>query len=329
MKQALDKFQGATFNMETLSSAIGTQEESVTSFQPNRLVLESGQKLIVETFSQFSPYRIVLRPSRKRLFANEPEVPSLSVELSKPAFAALVSKSDPDAKPILVFETDMISAGIRELYRGADICYAEVEHAGSRKSIRFEKRGLSAKIQFDLRNANMVAETLIGWSETVPRENRGSLVRNECEKIASDAIEGFAEDLGVCIHHHVPFGYAAGYRSDLPRAIARYPVEMTLSLKPELDPFATVVLPIRIDAGAPAWESNGEDEDQSLVDFVCNVQMPMAAIQQEGDSQLRITYSLDGFDEVILDKSDSFGWTETLRKIAEHSLRQLGLRSEE
>ena len=295
------------------------------SFQPNRLVLESGHRLVVEHFSRLPGMRLLLRPARKRLFAQEPRIPSLQVELSKPAFAVLVAEDDVDARPVLIFETDSISAGIRDLYRNADLPCVEADQMGGRGMLRFERPGFSAKLQFDDRGDTQAVESVIRWAETAPLEPKGNLVRNEVERSVADAIGEFAEELGICVHHQVPFGYAAGYRQDLPRLIARHTIELSVSVRPEIDPEAPVVLPIRVELRPESErDPEGVEKDQHVADFVCSVGMPMAAIQPAEGDTLRITYSLDGHDDILVSPNDADEWRSVLRSLAESALEATG-----
>lgn len=291
------------------------------TYQPNRLILESGHRLVVEQFSRIPGMRLALRPARKRLFEAEPSLPSLQVELNKPAFAALLPEEDPDGKPYLVFETDAVSAGIRDLYRNADIPYVEADQTGGRGMLRFERPGFSAKIQFDDRGDTAAVESVLRWAETSSASHKGHLIRNVIEKSVLGAMASLSEELGIAIHHQVPFGYAAGYRADLPRGIARHTIEMALSLKPDLNPGAPVVMPIRIEL-EPETKREIEciERDQNVADYVCSVGMPMAAIQPGDGNKYRVTYSLECSEDIQLRTDDAKGWTGVFRDIASHAV---------
>lgn len=292
-------------------------------YQPNRLILEGSHRLVVESFARTPGRTLLLRPARKRLFDLEPAAPSLAVELNKPAFGVLVNDDDPEAKPVLIIETDSISAGIRDLYRNADLPYVEVEQVAGRGSFRFERPGFSAKLQFDDRGDSQAIESVVRWSETACPKMKGSLVRNSIENRVASAIRSFCGELGVCIHHQVPFGYAVGYRSDLPRTIARHTIEMSVTLRPELDPSMSVVLPIRIDASAAeAQDTERIERDQSIAEYVCSVGMPMAAIQPGTTDSYRLTYSLGDNEELEMSLDDVEGWERTLKAITEHAVTE-------
>lgn len=290
------------------------------TYHPNRLILEGAHRLIVEAFTRCPNRRLLLRPARKRLFAQEPSAPSLSVELSKPSFAALIDRSDTEAKPILVIETDPISAGVRELYRTSDIPFVEAEHSSGRGSFRFERPGFSAKLQFDDRGDSQAVESVLRWAESSGSPNRGPLVRNVIEKRVAASFSLFAEELGISTHHHMPFGYVAGYRQDLPRAIARHTIEMAISLRHEVDASMPVILPVRVDARRDDSSLDAEARDQEIAEYVCSVGMPMAAVQPADDGCFRLTYSLCSDAEVELAEEDSEGWTSALKWIIVHAL---------
>ncbi len=294
-------------------------------FQANRLILEPGHKVVVECFSRVPGYRLVLRPARKRLFVAEPQVPSLQVELNKPAFAALVAKEDPDARPIVVFETDHISPGIRELYRKADLPFVEADKTGGRGIFNFERPGFAAKLKFDDRGEDRAVDAVLRWSETAPVETKGRLVRNEVERAVVEALSSFAEDMGLSINHQVPFGYAAGYREDLPRAIARHTIEISVTLRPGLEGDGAVILPIRVET-CPELERDVEavERDKQVAEFVCSVGMPMAAIQPAENGYFQVTYSLDGYDEALVSLEDKEAWQRVLKPLAESALQITG-----
>jgi hypothetical protein len=275
----------------------------------------------VEQFSRTADMRLVLRPARKRLFATEPNIASLQVELNKPAFAALVSADDRDGKPFLVFETDPVSAGIRDLYRNADIPYIEADQVGGRGMLRFERPGFSAKLQFDDRGDTAAVESVLRWAETSSTDYRGSLIRNVAERAISEALAGCSEELGISVNHQVPFGYAAGYRQDLPRSIARHTIEMAVSLKPSVAPGAPVVMPIRVENEPDsARDTESLERDECVADFVISVGMPMAAIQPTESGKFRLTYSLEDMGDNELDADDTAGWAKCMRGFAEHAV---------
>lgn len=280
------------------------------SYYPNRLVLEAGHRLVVDGFGQIPGLRLALRPARKRLFASEPNVSNLQVELSKPAFAALVPAECPMAKPILVFETDNLSSGIRDLYRQAGIPVVEADATGSRGSLRYERAGFSGKVSFDEDGSSLAVDTVMQWAATAAEEGKGCLIRNDLERDVVFALQQVCSDSGLSLHHHVPFGYAAGYRPDLPREIARHTIEMTVSQSPTCHPAAPVVLPIRIEEQAtPSLQV--QERDRSLAEFVCASDMPMAAIQKSDDGSLHLTYSLDG-EEFVIPQGDREALAKTL-----------------
>jgi len=299
-------------------------------FQPNRLVLEDDQLLVIENFSHLPKMRLSFRPARKRLFSEEPNVPNLSVELSKPAFAALVRKDDIEATPLLVLETETVSAGIRELYRNADIPFVEVDGTGSRGLFRFERAGFSAKLQFDSRGEDQAVESVIRWSETAPKNRAGRLVRSEVERVVFEALASFAEEMGLNINHQVPFGYAVGYRPDFPKQIARHTIEMVLSLNSDVNPQIPIVLPLRIVSALEGeCYKTLTEEDQCIVEYVCTAGMPMGAIQQVDKDVYKLTYSVDDVEEMNIPLNDVDRWRTGLRKFVEHALCSLGLAQKE
>lgn len=299
-------------------------------FQPNRLVLEGDQLLVVENFSHLPKMRLSFRPARKRLFSEEPNISNLSVELSKPAFAALVRKDDLEAIPLLVFETETVSAGIRELYRNADIPFVEVKGTSSRGLFRFERAGFSAKVQFDSRGEDQAVESVVRWSETAPKNRAGRLVRSEVEKVVLKALFSFADEMGLNINHQIPFGYAVGYRPDFPKQIARHTIEMALSLNSDVNPQIPIVLPLRIvDACEDGCSSAFAEEDQCVAEYVCTAGMPMGAIQPVKKDVFKLTYSVDDVEEMNIRLDDMDQWIMGLRKFVEHALFTLGLAQKE
>ncbi|MCL6623601.1 MAG: hypothetical protein K6T17_03160 [Fimbriimonadales bacterium] len=299
-------------------------EESVY-FQANRLILEPGHKVVVDCFSRIPGYRLVLRPARKRLFVAEPQIPSLQVELNKPAFAALVARDDPEARPVVVFETDHISPGIRELYRKADIPFVEADRAGGRGMFSFERPGFAAKLKFDDRGEDRAVDAILRWSETAPVETKGRLIRNEVERRVVEALSSFVEEMGLAINHQVPFGYAAGYREDLPRTIARHTIEVSVTLRPGLEGDGAVILPIRVET-SPEIERDVEsvEKDRQVAEFVCSVGMPMAAIQPAENGYFQVTYSLDGYEEALVSLDDREAWQKILKPLTESALQATG-----
>lgn len=294
-------------------------------FQPNRLVLESGHRLVVKCFAQLPGTRLVLRPARKRLFPTDPEIPTLAVELNKPAFAALVKADDHQAAPIAVFETDSISTGIRDLYRRAGLPFVEADHANGKGVLRFERPGFAAKLSFDDRGWQTAVDTILRWLDGHEAESRGTLLKSPVEQSVYNAIASFADDLNLSVHHQVPFGYVAGYRPDLPRSTARHTIEMSVGIKPDADPEAPVILPIRIEL-RPDHERDPDqvERDIQVAEFVCSVGMPMAAIQPAENGKYRLTYSLDGFEDVEIELEEQDRWSRILRSITEHALETTG-----
>lgn len=293
-------------------------------FQPNRLVVESGQKLVMDCFGRGHGLRLSLRPARRCLFVKDPEVPSLQVELSKPAFAALVRDEDAGAPPCLVLETDTISPGIRELYRLHDIPFVEAEQSPKGAILRFERDGLAAKFHADADQVARCAATIVEWATGNVTFGTGPLLRSRAEVLVFRAFSSAAKGLDLDLHHHVPFGYAAGYRPDLPRSIARHPVEVLVVRSACSDPQCSVVLPVRVVNTTVGCHRLEPERDREVAEFVCSVSMPMAAFEfgQEGCS---VTFSLNGFEERTVSPDDEGEMVKASRDLLEEACAHIGI----
>ena len=71
----MDSTPNKTLRSITMLFAILQSLEGTLTYQPNRLILESGQRLVVENFAKKAGTRLALRPARKRLFMKEPDSP--------------------------------------------------------------------------------------------------------------------------------------------------------------------------------------------------------------------------------------------------------------
>lgn len=278
----------------------------------------------MDCFGRSHGLRLALRPARRCLFVKDPEVPSLQVELSKPAFAALVRDDDTGSRPVLVLETDTISPGIRELYRLHDIPFVDAEQSPKGAILRFDRSRLAAKFQADAEQVGRCAQTIVDWALDNTTTGTGRLLRSPAEAVVYRALSSATEDLGLDLHHHVPFGYAAGYRPDLPRSIARHAVELLAVRSASSDPQCSVVLPVRVTDTAGGGHYREPDRDQEVAEFVCSVSMPMAAYEF-GEEGCSITYSLDGFEERTVSPQDECEMVTASRSLIEAACAHIGI----
>lgn len=236
-----------------------------------------------------------------------------------------MKNDDQSATPIMVFETDSISAGIRDLYRRAELPFVEADQANGKGVLRFEKTGFVGKLSFDDRGWQTAIDTIIAWLEDHKPESRGTLLKSPVEQHVYRALSRFTDDLDLTVHHHIPFGYVAGYRADLPRSTARHTIEMSVGMKPDADAEARVILPIRIELQQDHERDPAlVERDVQVAEFVCNVGMPMAAIQQGENGKYRLTYSLGQFEDVEIELEEQDRWSRILRSITEHALETTG-----
>jgi len=281
--------------------------EGHTTFQPNRLVLEAAHRAAVDCFGSLAGLRLSLRPARRYLFQEPPDVRSLQVELRKPAFAALVAEDDPDAEAQLVLETEPISPGIRALYRAAGIPVVTVKCRLGACQFIYERDGFYG----DLRPAEELVDQTVQFLLTCAQSAfyRGRLVRTVAERQIAERLRGIADEVNCLVHHRMPFGYAVGYRPDLPGRAARQTIELVLGFDPRHSLAGEVVLPIRVET-RPAEERDPEvaQLDEDVAAFAVRAGIPMVAVERTAAGEYAVTCSMDGIEECIIAEDDAQGW---------------------
>lgn len=281
--------------------------EGHTPFQPNRLVLEAAHRAAVDCFGSLAGFRLSLRPARRYLFQDPPDVRSLQVELRKPAFAALVREDDPDAGVELVLETEPISPGIRALYRSAGIPVVTVKCRLGACQFIYERDGFYADLRPSEPLVDSTVHFLLACAQNAPR--RGRLVRTTAERQIADCLRGIASDVDCLVHHRMPFGYSVGYRPDLPGRAARQTIELVLGFDPRHSKAGEVVLPIRVET-RPADERDPEvtQLDEEVAAFAVRAGIPMVAVERVCAGEYAVTCSMDGIEECVIAEDDAQGW---------------------
>ncbi|RMG26151.1 MAG: hypothetical protein D6724_02490 [Armatimonadetes bacterium] len=287
-------------------------EGRTNNLQPNRLVLEAAHRLAVDRFGSLAGYRLSLRPSRRFLFAEPPTVQNLAVELRKPAFAALIAQGDPDARVHLVIETDNVSPGIRALYRAAKVPYVHLRVLPAMADLYYETDGISIEYKTAPDHLDYAVHSILEHAESSFNPARtGSLLRNTLQKTLHSALTSLTEEMDYSVHLQMPFGYAVGYRPDMPGAIARQTIEMVIGRNPMTTEAAEVVLPIRVES-RPIEERDEETRamDEQVAAFVVRSGIPMVAVEPATrEGSYSVTCSMDGVDEAVIEESDIQGWS--------------------
>lgn len=281
--------------------------EGHTTFQPNRLILEAAHRAAVDCFGSVAGFRLSLRPARRYLFPDPPDVRSLQVELRKPAFGVLVRHDDPEARVELVIETEPVSPGIRSLYRAAGTPLVTVKCRLGACQLIYERDGFYG----DLRPTESLLDRTVHFVLDCARQGRwcGVLVRSDVERRIAQTLGEIAPQLDCVVHHRVPFGYAVGYRPDLPGRAARQTIELLLGLDPRYSQCAEAVLPIRIET-RPV-EARGDEVsqlDEEVAAFAMRAGIPMVAVERTSRGEYAVTCSMDGIEECRIPEDDAQGW---------------------
>jgi hypothetical protein len=281
--------------------------EGQTIFQPNRLVLEAAHRAAVACFGSLAGFRLSLRPARRYLFHDPPDVRSLQVELKKPAFAALLREDDVEARAALVLETETVSPGIRSLYRSAGIPVLSVRCRPGACQMVLERDGFYADLRPSDAMVDLAAQLVMQCSPATPA--CGCLVRTQVERTILLGLRAVCNELDCLVHHRVPFGYVVGYRPDLPGHAARQAIELVVGLHFGRSPAGEVVLPIRVET-RPAKERDQEcrDLDAEVAAFVLRAGIPMVAVEPADGGGYAVTCSMDGIEERVISEEDAQGW---------------------
>lgn len=281
--------------------------EGQTTFQPNRLVLEAAHRAAVACFGSLAGFRLSLRPARRYLFRDPPDVRSLQVELRKPAFAALLREDDVEAKIALVLETETVSPGIRSLYRSAGIPVLSVKCRPGSCQLVLERDGLYA----DLRPSEALLDQAVQFvlKCSAGAQVCGPLVRTPVERTVASCLRAVCKELDCVVHHQMPFGYVVGYRPDLPGHAARQAVELVVAMDFSRSPQGEVVLPIRVETRpADQRDQESKDLDAEIAAFVVRAGIPMVAVEPVGGRAYAVTCSMDGVEDSLIHEEDAQGW---------------------
>lgn len=296
--------------------------EGHTTFQPNRLVLEAAHRAAVDCFGALTGFRLSLRPARRYLFPEPPEVRSLQVELRKPAFAALIREGDPEARVQLVIETEPISPGIRALYRAAGLPVVTVKCRLGVCQFIYERDGFYADLRPSEPLLDQTVHFLVGCAECT--RQHGSLAPTSTEQMLARCIEESAKALDCSVHYQVPFGYTVGYRPDLPGRAARQTIQLLLALNPRQSPSGEVVLPVRVET-RPVKERDAEELelDEEIANFVVKAGIPMVAAERVGPGEFTVTCSMDGMEERVITEDDVQGWARYFEMACEAATKKI------
>lgn len=298
------------------------------NLQPNRLVLDAAHRLVVDRFGLLAGYRLSLRPARRFLFAEPPCVPNLSVELRKPAFAALIAEGDPDAHVHMVIETDHVSPGIRALYRTAKVLFVHARALPALVDLTYETEGLAIEYKATSEHVDYAVHSILEHAEQRFNPARaGSLLRSPIQKKIAISLEPIAKELDWTVHYQMPFGYTVGYRPDMPGAIARQTIELVVGRNPITSEAGEVILPVRVES-RPIEERDEESRtlDEQIAAFVVRAGLPMVAVEPATRAGFySVTCSMDGVEEAVIEESDIQGWSRYCKNVLYALRDQLSL----
>ncbi|MER3412886.1 MAG: hypothetical protein C4341_01365 [Armatimonadota bacterium] len=295
--------------------------EQIT-LQPNRLVLEAAHRAEVDCFGSLTGFRLSLRPARRYLFREPPKVRSLQVELCKPAFAALLREDDLEATVEMVIETEPVGPGICALYRAAGIPVVTVKCRLGLRQFVYERDGFCVDLRPSEPLVDRTVHCLVECTEGTSK--CGCLLRSDIERVLARSLGQIASEVDCLVHHQVPFGYAVGYRPDLPGRTARQTIELVLAFDLRHSPAGEVVLPVRVET-RPVEERDQESVqlDDEVAAFAVAANLPMVAVEAAGGGQYAVTCSMEGIEECMLAEDDAKEWERYFEAACQGALERV------
>lgn len=296
------------------------------AYQPNRLFTDHLSRSIVEATRCFPEYLFLLRPSRRFLFYPQYQPRDFVPEFNKPCFGVLACRNDPDKRPQLVIETEMISDALHQSYVENEVLWVEIYEEPGRLALTAEHGGVQLSVTAPVHKLSKMLAAPLAWVQAKIALPPGRLVQSYHERLLREAVEVLAATLPLECHHQVPFGFATGYRNDMPRSIARAALDIVITIDYETDPDGSVLLPVKIDL----HNSHTDDlftigKDRLMQKYAEQIEMPLMSVHcGNGPEEYVFECPVLGVGPVTVRGRDKEDWARALVPFVREALRYIG-----
>jgi hypothetical protein len=300
-------------------------------YQPNRLLTNPINKYIVELAKQWKDYELLLRPTRRFLFHNLYR-PSMYVpEFNKPCFGVLCLREDREKRPLLVIETEaQLSESLRQCYRESDVLWLEVYEGPAGIHFSSENAGIRLEMSCAIAQMGVALRAPLAWvDERVERRYvpQGRLVQSFHERVLREAIDLLMPHYPIECCHQMPFGFATGYRAQMPPQIARSAVDVVLLVSAQLNADGVVLLPINLNLhNAHVANEQTSEKDRLMCEFAASIEMPFLTIRaaEQPDAYVFSAPSLNEKSITVIGRMPT-DWANAIRPFIEAALETLDI----
>lgn len=249
------------------------------AYQPNRLFTEPLSRWLVESTEPFQDFLLLLRPSRRFMFYPQYQPREFVPEFNKPCFGVLTYKNDPDKRPQMVIETEIISDALRQCYLENEVLWVEIFEEPGGVTLMCDHGGVRMSVSAPIHKLAKALACPLAWVRAKMAQPLGRLVQSYHERLIREAVETLSQAICIECHHQVPFGFATGYRKDMPKPIARAALDVVITIDYKTDPDGIVLLPVKIDLhNSHTDDPYTMDKDRLMQEYAERICMPLLTV---------------------------------------------------
>lgn len=295
-------------------------------YQPNRLFTDPLSRWLVEATEPFQDLLLLLRPSRRFVFYSQYQPREFVPEFNKPCFGVLAYKTDPDKRPQIVVETETISDALRQCYLENEVLWIEIFEEPGGLTLMCEHAGVKMSLGAPVHKLSKTIAAPLSWVREKMAQPLGRLVQSYHERLLREAVEMLNPALHLECHHQVPFGFATGYRKDMPKTIARAALDVVVTIGYRSDPDGIVLLPIKIDLhNSHQDDPYTVDKDRQMQSYAEQIHMPLMTVHA-GERPEEYLFECTTLDvpPVRVYGRDKEEWARALTPFVREAMRYIG-----
>jgi hypothetical protein len=258
--------------------------------------------------------------------------PSVYVpEFNKPCFGVLCLREDREKRPLLVIETEpQLSESLRLCYRESDVLWLEVYEGPAGIHFASENAGIRLEMSCAIAQMGVALRAPLAWvDERVERRYvpQGRLVQSFHERVLREAIDLLVPHYPIECCHQMPFGFATGYRAQMPPQIARSAVDVVLLVSAQLNSDGVVLLPINLNLhNAHVSNEQTSEKDRLMCEFAVAIEMPFLTIRaaEQPDAYVFSAPSLNEKSITVIGRAPA-DWANAIRPFIEAALETVNI----
>jgi hypothetical protein len=233
--------------------------------------------------------------------------------------------------PLLVIETEpQLSESLRLCYRESDVLWLEVYEGPAGIHFSSENAGVRLEMNCAIAQMGIALRAPLAWvDERVERRYvpQGRLVQSFHERVLREAIDLLVPHYPIECCHQMPFGFATGYRAQMPPQIARSAVDVVLLVSAQLNSDGVVLLPINLNLhNAHVSNEQTSEKDRLMCEFAVAIEMPFLTIRaaEQPDAYVFSAPSLNEKSITVIGRMPT-DWANAIRPFIEAALETLNI----